>query len=105
RAVFTFNHASYLDGIVLLAVLPPATRLVVKGELGQNRFLRRALVRLGALFVERFDAKRGIEDTARLESVVREGGALVIFPEGTNRRIPGLFPFRLGAFQIAARTG
>jgi 1-acyl-sn-glycerol-3-phosphate acyltransferase len=102
--VFTFNHASYLDGIVLMALLP-AGRFVVKGELGANVALRRALVRLGVEFVERHDAKRGVEDTARLETVVRDGGSLVVFPEGTNRRIPGLFPFRLGAFQIAARTG
>jgi 1-acyl-sn-glycerol-3-phosphate acyltransferase len=105
RAVVALNHASYLDGIVALALLPPGARFVVKGELGQNPFLRRALVRLGALFVERFDPKRGIEDTVRLEAAVREGATLVVFPEGTNRRIPGLFPFRMGAFQIAARTG
>jgi 1-acyl-sn-glycerol-3-phosphate acyltransferase len=28
-----------------------------------------------------------------------------VFPEGTNRRIPGLFPFHAGAFLAAARTG
>ncbi len=105
RAVVALNHASYLDGIVALALLPPGARFVVKGELGRNPFLRRALVRLGVLFVERLDPKRGIEDTARLEAAVREGATLVVFPEGTNRRIPGLFPFRMGAFQIAARTG
>jgi 1-acyl-sn-glycerol-3-phosphate acyltransferase len=103
-SVLVFNHASYLDGMVLLALLPGASRFVVKGELGGSVLLRRALVRLGVEFVERFDPKRGIEDTARLEAAVRDGASLVVFPEGTNRRIPGLFPFRLGAFQIAART-
>jgi 1-acyl-sn-glycerol-3-phosphate acyltransferase len=104
-AVLVFNHASYLDGIALLAALPVGPRFVVKGELGESALLRRALVRLGVEFVERFDPKRGVEDTARMEAFVRAGGSLIVFPEGTNRRIPGLFPFRLGAFQIAARTG
>jgi len=36
---------------------------------------------------------------------VRAGRSLIVFPEGTNRRVPGLFPFRMGAFQIAARAG
>jgi 1-acyl-sn-glycerol-3-phosphate acyltransferase len=100
-----FNHASYLDGMVALAVLPPGGSVVVKSELGQSALLRRPLQRLGIEFVERVDPKRGVEDTARLEAAVRGGRSLIVFPEGTNRRIPGLFPFRLGAFQIAARTG
>jgi 1-acyl-sn-glycerol-3-phosphate acyltransferase len=103
--LLAFNHASNLDALALLAVLPPGFSFVAKSELGGNPLLRRALRRLGVLFVERFDAKRGLEDTARLEAAVRGGGSLIVFPEGTNRRIPGLFPFRMGAFQIAARTG
>jgi 1-acyl-sn-glycerol-3-phosphate acyltransferase len=104
-ALLAFNHASNLDAIVLLAVLPPGLSFVAKSELGRSRLFRRALTRLGVLFVERFDPKQGVEDTARLEASVRAGASLVVFPEGTNRRIPGLFPFHLGAFQIAARAG
>jgi 1-acyl-sn-glycerol-3-phosphate acyltransferase len=33
------------------------------------------------------------------------GESLVIFPEGTFRRGPGLLPFRLGAFVVAAEAG
>jgi 1-acyl-sn-glycerol-3-phosphate acyltransferase len=103
--LLAFNHASNLDAIVLVAALPPGFSIVAKSELGRNPLLRRALERLGVLFVERFDPKRGLEDTARLEAAVRAGRSLIVFPEGTNRRVPGLFPFRMGAFQIAARAG
>jgi 1-acyl-sn-glycerol-3-phosphate acyltransferase len=30
---------------------------------------------------------------------------MVFFPEGTFKREPGLLPFRMGAFMLAARTG
>jgi 1-acyl-sn-glycerol-3-phosphate acyltransferase len=30
---------------------------------------------------------------------------MVFFPEGTFTREPGLLPFRMGAFMLAARTG
>ena len=104
-SVLVFNHASNLDAIALLTMLPAGVSIVAKSELGRNRLARRGLGRLGVLFVERFDGRRAVEDAARLEAKVRGGGALVVFPEGTNRRIPGLFPFHLGAFLIAARTG
>ena len=57
------------------------------------------------LFVERFDSAVGSEELAGLESAVLEGASLVIFPEGTFTRAPGLRPFRMGAFLLASRTG
>jgi 1-acyl-sn-glycerol-3-phosphate acyltransferase len=102
--LLAFNHASNLDALALIAALPAGYAIVAKSELGQSRLARRPLERLGVVFVERFDPKQGIEDTARLEAMVRGGRSLIVFPEGTNRRIPGLFPFHAGAFTIAART-
>jgi 1-acyl-sn-glycerol-3-phosphate acyltransferase len=66
--------------------------------------LRRALRRLGVVFVERFDPQRAVREVAALERHIANGRSLVIFPEGTNRRIPGLFPFHQGAFLAAARA-
>jgi 1-acyl-sn-glycerol-3-phosphate acyltransferase len=60
---------------------------------------------LGAVFVERFDAAGSVEDTGVLEARARAGEAFVVFPEGTLRRAPGLLPFKLGAFVVAAHTG
>ena len=45
-----------------------------------------------------------MEDTHGLEDRARSGDALVFFAEGTFRSEPGLLPFRLGAFVVAART-
>ena len=103
--VLVVNHASYLDSAALVALLPPGFSLVAKRELEGNVFLGRALRRLGVLFVERFDRERAVQEVAALESQVRRGRSLVVFPEGTNRRIPGLFPFHLGAFLVAAHAG
>jgi 1-acyl-sn-glycerol-3-phosphate acyltransferase len=99
------NHASYIDGIILAAVLPPAFCFVAKGELA-GRFVARVFLRhIGAEFVERFDFQRGVEDTRRLTEAVRAGRRLIFFPEGTFDRMPGLLPFHLGAFAAAASAG
>ncbi len=60
--------------------------------------------RLGAVFVERFDTVRGVEDTHALERRAGAGNALVVFAEGTFREPPGVLPFRMGAFLAAARA-
>ncbi|MDI6746116.1 MAG: AMP-binding protein [Rhodocyclaceae bacterium] len=99
------NHASYLDGLILTAVLPPRFAYVGKKELLGNLFAAIPLRRLGCAFVERFDGARGVEDTRMVETRVRNGESLIFFPEGTFRSEPGLLPFRLGAFVIAANTG
>ena len=104
-AVLVANHASYLDSILLTAALPPRFGYAAKRELAETAFVGPALRRLGVVFVERFDAAGGVEDTGALEVRARAGEPLVVFPEGTFRRAPGLLPFKLGAFMVAAHTG
>jgi len=99
------NHASYVDSILLGALLPPRFGFAAKRELAGVPFVGAALRRLGIAFIERFDAARGVEDTQAMLGRVRAGEAFVIFPEGTFGRAPGLLPFKLGAFVTAADAG
>ena len=103
--VLVANHSSYLDGVVLAAALPSEFAFIAKGEL-QNQLLPRLfLQRIGALFVERFDRQRGVEDARFIEKTLANARSLLYFPEGTLRRAPGLLPFRMGAFTAAAGAG
>jgi 1-acyl-sn-glycerol-3-phosphate acyltransferase len=103
--VLVANHASYLDALVLQAVFVSDIRYVAKQELAGHWLMHLPLQRLGVEFVERFDVQRGVEDTARVLKAVQEGHSVMFFPEGTFGREPGLRPFRLGAFVVAAQTG
>jgi acyl carrier protein len=103
--VVAVNHASYLDGPMVLAALPVEVHYVVKRELEAPYFTRVLLRRIGAEFVERFEAQQGIQDTERLLQAVQQGHSLVFFPEGTFLRVPGLQAFHMGAFVVAARAG
>lgn len=104
--VVAVNHASYLDGIALVAALPwQGWRFVAKRELLDGFLPRVFLRRLGCEFVERFDFQQGVADAGRLAADVAAGGSLVFFPEGTFTRVPGLRPFRMGAFSVAAQNG
>lgn len=95
------NHQSYLDGLVLTALLPPDFAYVVKRELEKSAFARVFLRRLGTLFVERFDVAQSAGETRKVLEAIQAGQSLVIFPEGTFQRYPGLLPFRMGTFAVA----
>jgi 1-acyl-sn-glycerol-3-phosphate acyltransferase len=103
--VIATNHASYLDGVLLVAALPFEFAFVAKAELVRQFFPRRFLQRIGAVFVERFDKQRGVADARRTVQTVRSGRSLLFFPEGTFMRMPGLLPFHMGAFVAAAEAG
>jgi 1-acyl-sn-glycerol-3-phosphate acyltransferase len=103
--VLVANHASYLDGLVLVATLPRPFTFVAKRELGEQLLAGVFLRRIGAEFVERFDPDQSVEGADRLTELAREGRSLVFFPEGTFTRAPGLGPFHLGAFVAATQAG
>lgn len=103
--VFVCNHASYLDVLVLMAVLPAPVGFVAKAELGRSWLTGPPLRRLGTLFVERFDRRRGLIDYRMIAGAARLGRSLLVFPEGTFGRRPGLLPFHMGAFAAAVAAG
>ena len=100
------NHASYVDGLVLMAVLKErGYAYVAKREFLGNFIMRTFLGGLGSIFVERFDVLKSAEHADALAAAARRGVSLILFPEGTFRHRPGLLPFRTGAFQVAAQAG
>src|SRR6185437_32780 len=105
QCVVVCNHASYLDGIVLTAALPPRFAFVIKREMARVPFAGAVLRRLGSEFVERFDRQRGASDARRVLRNATQGHSLVFFPEGTFTRTPGLLKFHTGAFVTASRAG
>ncbi len=102
--VVVVNHSSYLDGLLLLASLPGDYAFVAKKELEGPVGTGPFLAHLGTKFVERFDARQGAGAVTELGDALAAGETLLFFPEGTFRRMPGLLPFRTGAFACAARS-
>lgn len=97
------NHASYLDGMILTAVLPPQFAFVIKREMTQVPFANFLLQRVGSEFIERFDRSQGATDARRILELAQRQESLAFFPEGTFRAEPGLRRFHNGAFAAARR--
>ncbi len=102
--VFVANHASYIDAVVAVSLVPFDTRLIAKKEVFSFPLLRDLLYKLGHLPIDRFDFQKGLEQTLNIEATLQHNNSVFIFPEGTFSYAAGLRPFKLGAFKIAAET-
>jgi 1-acyl-sn-glycerol-3-phosphate acyltransferase len=105
HAIVAFNHSSYFDALVLAAVLPGEPIFAAKRELERQVFAGPFLQRLGAHFVERFDASTSVADAEAVTKAAQKGRPIVFFPEGTFSRRAGLTGFYLGAFKVASEAG
>lgn len=92
------NHPSLLDVVFLISQIRNAT-CIVKPGLAANPFLRIPIEAMGYIYAADPDALLD-----RCAEELREGGSLVVFPEGT-RTTPGRpLKFQRGAAAIALRS-
>lgn len=105
HCIVVANHASYLDGVVMAATLPPTFSFVIKREMAGVPLAGTLLNGIGAEFVERRDRAGGARDTRRLLRRAIGGHPQVYFPEGTFSDEVGVLRFHIGAFAAAARAG
>jgi 1-acyl-sn-glycerol-3-phosphate acyltransferase len=101
--VVVANHASYLDGLVAAAALPPDFAFVIKKEMVRVPVASILLRGLGSEFVERRDRHKGAVDARRVLKLAASGQSLVFFPEGTFTEAREIGRFLGGAFAIAER--
>lgn len=105
QCVVAANHASYIDALVVKAVLPESYAYVVKREMATVPLAGLLLRRIGTEFVERYNRHKGSLDARRVLRTATSGQSLLFFPEGTFVGEPGLLKFHSGAFKSAAYAG
>lgn len=99
------HHNSIVDAMILLAVSPRPLRTLAKAQLFTHPLIGPFLKLLGALPVHRRreagDDPRKNEDLfAATTATLREGGAILIFPEGVTQPEPRLMELRTGAARM-----
>ena len=103
-AVVAGNHASVLDGILLLAVSPRPVRFLVAEDMYEHPFLKPFFRAMGCIPVLRRNAHNG--GALRMAVEALETGELIgIFPEGTIHRGGSLQQIRQGVALLALKTG
>ncbi|MGB0318665.1 MAG: lysophospholipid acyltransferase family protein, partial [Pseudomonadales bacterium] len=100
------NHISWLDVVVLSALLPPAleTRFLAKAEVGRWPVIGPFARGLGMAFIDRSSAFRSYRALPALAKGL-QARSLLFFPEGTTTDGVGVAPLKPMGFELAARAG
>jgi glycerol-3-phosphate O-acyltransferase / dihydroxyacetone phosphate acyltransferase len=106
------HHNSAVDAMLLIAFVPRRLHPLANAPLFGHPFLGPLLRLVGALPVHRrleggVDPARNAALFAATEATLREGGAILVFPEGRTQPEPVLLELRTGAARmlLAAETG
>jgi 1-acyl-sn-glycerol-3-phosphate acyltransferase len=100
--IIACNHISFWDPPLVGSVVPREAHFVAKAELFQNRLFGAIIRRYNAIPIHRGpQARRGLRGA---EDVLAEGGAMVIFPEGTRSKTGSFLPPKPGITRLAALT-
>lgn len=100
--ILLVNHTSFIDGLVLTALLParPGYAFVVRQQYASQGLLYPLLSGLGTMVLSR-GPHHAATNVALLKTALRAGKNLIVFPEGGFVPETGLQAFHSGAF-IAA---
>jgi 1-acyl-sn-glycerol-3-phosphate acyltransferase len=96
------NHASFVDGLVLILAVRPPMRILVGGVFARQPLIGRFLSNLGCVFTEGSSPSDAVAFTDRLAGVLRSGQLVGSFPEGGLESTSELEGFHLGTFRAAA---
>ena len=96
-------HRSNVDFALTLFISKRKVFFMAKDSLFRVPLLGPLITHLGAFPIHRGSADR--ESMAHSEAVLRQGHALVLFPEGTRKEGLSVAPLHDGAMFVAARTG
>jgi 1-acyl-sn-glycerol-3-phosphate acyltransferase len=98
------NHISWLDIMVVHAVMPQA-RFVSKADVKSWPLVARLVDGAGTLYLERERKRDAFRVIHLMAEALRSGQTVAIFPEGTTSTGHGLLPFHANLLQAAIATG
>lgn len=97
------NHTHKFDPFLIVSSSSRTVHFMAKNEYHVGR-LRAIFKFVGTIPVDR--TKKDEDATERALNVLKDGGAIALFPEGTrNKTEEFLLPFKFGAVSMAKKTG
>lgn len=99
------NHQGMFDVLVLVKAMKDPVSVVMKQELVKIPILKQVISCMGAVALDRSDARQGMKVILQVAEEVKNGKNFIIFPEGTRSKEGNkLLPFKGGSFKSAQKA-
>lgn len=104
------NHLSFLDSVIIQAILPRQVRFFAKADYWTQPGLKGKVMSgffdaVGSIPVERGDQSASVNALNQLVDFIEAGDGVGIYPEGTRSRDGRLYRGRTGVGWLALTTG
>lgn len=96
--LYVSNHLSWLDIPVLGSRLTGS--FVAKAEVGEMGFVTLLADLQNTIYVEREQRRRSVEQASSIETRLRGGANVILFPEGTSNDGVRVLPFKSTLFSV-----
>ena len=103
--VYTANHSSMLDILVVLAALPVDLKIIHKKSLSYVPVFGWSIALAGHIPIDRSNPFRARRSLDRAAERIRGGTSVLAFPEGTRSRDGSVGHFKRGSFSLAIEAG
>lgn len=103
-ALIVCNHLSWLDILVLLALVPDAS-FIAKSEIAAWPVIGRITKATGSIFIDRSRKRDLLRVIPAIQDSFASGRSVVLFGEGTTTDGTSTLPFRSSLFESAVRSG
>ncbi len=98
---FIGNHQSYFDIPALTGFVGRPMGFIAKQELAKVPILKQWMLQLPSFFLDRDNARQAVTVFKQASQVMKEGHAMVIFPEGLRAERGKVGDFHLGSMKLA----
>lgn len=102
--LFVANHQSNFDIPILVGNLGFLPSFIGKIELKKMPFVGAWMELIDCIFIDRNDIRQSIKAINTGAKIIKNGQAMIIFPEGTRSKDGSLSEFKAGSFKLATKS-
>ncbi len=102
--VYMGTHKSYLDIVIMIALIDEPLIFIGKAEVDKLPFIRKWFKAIGGLPMQREDIRQSFKVILEAIKRLEAGYSVAIFPEGTRTIGTQMGEFKAGSFKLATKA-
>ena len=103
--IFASNHLSFIDSIAIPVAAPRPVHFLAKASYFESGLSRWFFTAIGAIPVQRGAGQAALDALDQQRTLLEEGSAVALYPEGTRSLDGRLYKGRTGVAFLALQTG